>query len=84
MIGAAAPLAIGALDSEEVCRTIDIPTLVILTGMIVINGALEAAGFSQHTAVQIIRVTRHRRILLDVIMAVSAVLSAIFLNDTSI
>lgn len=82
MVGAAALLAIGALDGEDAWRTIDIPTLVILAGMMVINGALEEAGFFQHAATQILRIARHGRSLLGVIMAVSAVLSAIFLNDT--
>ncbi|MFN5059525.1 MAG: SLC13 family permease [Chloroflexota bacterium] len=82
IVGAAALLAIGALDGEQAWRAIDIPTLVILAGMMVINGALEEAGFFQHAAALLTRLAQHGRTLLGLIMLVSAVLSAIFLNDT--
>lgn len=82
IVGAAALLAIGALDGEHAWQAIDIPTLVVLAGMMVINGVLEEAGFFQHAATHIIRIARHGRTLLAIIMIVSAILSAIFLNDT--
>lgn len=82
MVGAAALLAVGALDGERAWHAIDIPTLVILAGMMIINGVLEEAGFFRHAAAQIARFARHGRTLLGIIMLVSAVLSAIFLNDT--
>jgi Na+/H+ antiporter NhaD/arsenite permease-like protein len=82
MIGAAALLAVGALNGEQAWRAIDIPTLVILAGMMIMNGVLEEAGFFRHAAAFIVRFARHGRTLLGVIMLVSAVLSAIFLNDT--
>lgn len=82
LVGAAALLAIGALNGDQAWHAIDIPTLVILAGMMIINGALEEAGFFRHAAAQITRRARHGRTLLAIIMLVSAVLSAIFLNDT--
>ncbi|MBM4412877.1 MAG: anion transporter [Chloroflexi bacterium] len=82
LIGAAALLAVGALDGDQAWHAIDIPTLVILAGMMIINGALEEAGFFRHAAAWIARFARHGRTLLGIMMLVSAVLSAIFLNDT--
>jgi Na+/H+ antiporter NhaD/arsenite permease-like protein len=82
IVGAAALLAIGALDGEQAWYAIDIPTLVILVGMMIINGVLEEAGFFRHAAALITRLARHGRTLLGIVMLVSAVLSAIFLNDT--
>jgi Na+/H+ antiporter NhaD/arsenite permease-like protein len=82
IVGAAALLAIGALDGEQAWHAIDIPTLVILVGMMIINGVLEEAGFFRHAAALITRLARHGRTLLGIVMLVSAVLSAIFLNDT--
>jgi Na+/H+ antiporter NhaD/arsenite permease-like protein len=82
IVGAASLLALGALDGEHAWDAIDIPTLVILAGMMVINGTLEEAGFFRHAAALITRLAHHGRTLLGVIMLISAVLSAIFLNDT--
>ena len=82
LVGAAALLAVGALDGEQAWHAIDIPTLVILAGMMVINGALEEAGFFRHAAAMITRLAQHGVTLLGVIMLISALLSAIFLNDT--
>lgn len=82
IVGAAALFAIGALNGEQAWQAIDIPTLVILVGMMIINGALEEAGFFRHAAALITSLARHGRTLIAVIMLVSAVLSAIFLNDT--
>lgn len=82
MVGAAALLALGSLDGEHAWRAIDIPTLVILTGMMIINGVLEEAGFFGYAAAHITRFARHGRTLLGIIMLISAVLSAVFLNDT--
>lgn len=82
MIGAAALLCIGSIPADVAWRAIDIPTLVILTGMMIINGQLEAAGFFSHAAYHITRWARHSSVLLWLVMLISAVLSALFLNDT--
>lgn len=82
IIGAAALLCIGSIRADTAWRAVDIPTLVILTGMMIINGQLEAAGFFSHAAHHITRWARHGSVLLFLVMLISAVLSALFLNDT--
>lgn len=82
LVGATALLSIGAIDSDQAWHAIDMPTLVILAGMMVINGVLEEAGFFLHAAAHITRIAHHGVSLLGVIMVISAILSAIFLNDT--
>ena len=82
MIGAAALLGLGSIRADTAWHAIDIPTLVILTGMMIINGQLEAAGFFSHAAYHITRWARHGKVLLLLVMLICAVLSALFLNDT--
>ncbi len=82
MIGAAALLALGSIPADAAWQAIDMPTLVILTGMMIINGQLEAAGFFGHAAYHITRWARHGKVLLLLVMLICAILSAIFLNDT--
>lgn len=82
IIGATALLVIGGIAAEQAWQAIDIPTLVILAGMMVINGQLEAAGFFRYAAYHITQHARHSKTLLLVMMLISAVLSALFLNDT--
>lgn len=82
IIGAAALIAIGSIAPAHAWQAIDIPTLVILAGMMIINGQLEAAGFFSHAAYHITHWARHGKVLLLLLMLISAVLSALFLNDT--
>ncbi len=82
VIGAVALIGIGSIDSDAAWQAIDIPTLVILLGMMIINGQLEAAGLFGHAAYHITRWARHDSILLLILMVICAVLSALFLNDT--
>lgn len=82
IIGASLLLALGSISAEHAWQAVDIATLVILTGMMVINGQLEAAGFFAHAAYHITRWAGHAKVLLLLLMLISAVLSALFLNDT--
>ena len=82
IIGAALLLALGSISADTAWQAVDIATLVILTGMMIINGQLEAAGFFGHAANHITRWARHGKVLLMLVMGISAVLSALFLNDT--
>lgn len=82
VIGAVALIGIGSIDSDAAWQAIDIPTLVILLGMMIINGQLEAAGLFGHAAYHITRWARHDSVLLLILMGICGVLSALFLNDT--
>jgi Na+/H+ antiporter NhaD/arsenite permease-like protein len=82
VIGAVLLLSIGGLPLAAAWQAVDIATLVILMGMMIINGQLEAAGFFGHAAYHITRWASHAKTLLLLMMLISAVLSALFLNDT--
>ncbi len=82
VIGAVLLLAMGSLPLAAAWQAVDIATLVILMGMMIINGQLEAAGFFDYAAYHITRWADHAKTLLLLVMLISAVLSALFLNDT--
>ena len=82
LIGSAALLVIGAVTPAQAWKHVDGDTLAILAGMMLINGAIEESGLYGNLTTLIVRHVRHARQLLAVIMLLSAVLSALFLNDT--
>lgn len=82
LIGSAALLALGAVTPAQAWAHVDGDTLAILAGMMLLNGTIEASGLYDHLATLILRHVHHARQLLAVIMLLSAVLSALFLNDT--
>lgn len=82
LIGSALLLVIGAVTPAQAWDHVDGDTLVILTGMMLLNGAIEESGMYGNIASYIVRHVRHARQLLAIIMLLSAVLSALFLNDT--
>ena len=82
LVGATALIAMGAIPLEEAFRVVDWNTIVLLFAMMVLNVNLRIAGFFHLVTAQLIRLARTPRRLLALIIAVSGVLSAIFLNDT--
>ena len=82
LIGSAALLVISAVTPAQAWKHVDGDTLAILAGMMLINGAIEESGLYGNLTTLIVRHVRHARQLLAVIMLLSAVLSALFLNDT--
>ena len=57
LIGAGAVLATGAITFQRPTTTIDIATLVLMIGMMVINAVLELAGFFTWVANLVIKRT---------------------------
>ena len=82
VIGAALLLALGTITPAAAWAAIDIPTLVILVGMMVINHVLEETGVFAAAAQWLGQSVRHGAELLALLMLLCAVLSALFLNDT--
>jgi Na+/H+ antiporter NhaD/arsenite permease-like protein len=81
-IGAALLIGIGTLTPHDAWDAIDIPTIVILAGMMVICTVLEEDGLFAYLAFCLVRSIRSGLVLLGVLMLLCAVLSALFLNDT--
>ncbi len=82
LVGATALLALGAIPLEDAYAALDMNTLVLLFAMMVLNVNLRLAGFFRLVASEVIRLAHTPRQLLALIVVVSGVLSALFLNDT--
>jgi Na+/H+ antiporter NhaD/arsenite permease-like protein len=82
MLGAVLMVASGIMTPEEAYRAVDYNTLVLLLGMMLISAYLYMAGFFDWAADWILRVARTPQRLLLYLIAASAVLSALLVNDT--
>ncbi|MGB9601253.1 MAG: SLC13 family permease [Verrucomicrobiia bacterium] len=82
LLGTVLLVATGVFTPEDVYRSIEYDTLVLLLGMMLISAYLYMAGFFDFIADWILRtVSTPRRLLLYLIIT-SGVLSAILVNDT--
>ena len=82
LVGAVLFVACGLMPLEVAYRAVDWNTILLLFGMMVLNVNLRIAGFFHLINSHVIRFARTPRRLLALIVFVSGVLSAIFLNDT--
>ncbi len=82
LVGATVLIASGVIPLEAAYRAVDWNTLVLLFAMMVLNVNLRIAGFFHLVTSHVVRLARTPRRLLALVIAVSGVLSAIFLNDT--
>ncbi|MCX7706687.1 MAG: anion transporter [Anaerolineae bacterium] len=82
LVGATALMIVGAIPLEVAYDALDMNTLVLLFAMMVLNVNLRLAGFFRLVASEVIRLARTPRQLLALIVVVSGVMSALFLNDT--
>src|SRR5437773_7854539 len=82
LLGAVLMVACGILTPEQVYRSVDYDTLVLLLGMMLISGYLFLAGFFDWAADWILRRAKSPQALLFYLIAVSGTLSALLVNDT--
>lgn len=82
IIGASLMVASGSLSFREALAAIDWPTIVLLLGMMIVVSNLRLSGFFRLTADWVVRRAHHPRTLLAGVVAVSGLLSALFVNDT--
>ena len=82
VVGAAFMIAFHVVSAEQAYRMVDLGTLVLLFGMMVVVAHLKLAGFFRWAGVAVARRARSPRQLLAGLVAVSGVLSALFVNDT--
>jgi Na+/H+ antiporter NhaD/arsenite permease-like protein len=82
VVGAAFMVAFHVVTPDEAYRLVDMGTLVLLFGMMVLVGHLRLAGFFRWAGVAVARRARTPRQLLAGLVGLSGVLSALFLNDT--
>jgi Na+/H+ antiporter NhaD/arsenite permease-like protein len=75
-------VAFHVVTPEEAYRFVDMGTLVLLFGMMVIVGHLKLAGFFRWAGAMVVRRARTPHTLLGAVILVSGLLSALFVNDT--
>lgn len=80
ILGAVAFLATGAISVEEARSAVDVPTLVVLFGMMLLSAQYRLSGLYNVIGERLARVEDPRRLLLGTI-AVTAALSAVLTND---
>jgi Na+/H+ antiporter NhaD/arsenite permease-like protein len=82
LVGASLMVASGTLSLEEAYRAVDLDTLTLLLGMMILVANLRLAGFFGLAAQAIGRWARHPVPLLLGVLVVSGLLSAFLVNDT--
>jgi Na+/H+ antiporter NhaD/arsenite permease-like protein len=81
LIGAIAMVVAGVVPLREAMASIDAPTLLLLFGLMIVSAQLRLSGFYAGVALRLARVAARPRQFLLVLMAASAGLSAILVND---
>ncbi len=82
LVGATLLIALGIIPLEKAYQAVDWNTIVLLLAMMILNVNLRLAGFFHLVASKVVRLASTPRRLLALVVAVSGVLSAVFLNDT--
>lgn len=82
LVGAVAMVLLGVLSPAEAYGAIDLGTLALLFGMMVLSGYLEEAGFFGALAALTLRRSSSPVFLLGAIVWVTGIASAFLLNDT--
>lgn len=82
LLGAVAMVLLGALTPAEAYAAVDLRTLGLLFGMMVLSGYLEEAGFFGALASKTLQRAASPKVLLGAVVWVSGIASALLLNDT--
>lgn len=82
LVGAVLMVVLGVLTLDEAFAAVDLHTILLLLGMMIITVYLRAAGFFELIAERIIVLSGTPLQLLVLVVISSAVLSALFVNDT--
>jgi Na+/H+ antiporter NhaD/arsenite permease-like protein len=81
LVGAGLMVAAGVLSPEEAYRAIDLDTITLLLGMMIVVASLRLSGFFTMATSWIVRRTQRPLVLLCAIVATSGVFSAFLVND---
>ncbi|MCL4530030.1 MAG: anion transporter [Chloroflexi bacterium] len=82
LLGVGALLVTAQITFNQIGQFLDLNTLVLLFGMMIINANLQLAGFFNLAGSAILRFTHTPRGLLALEIILAGFLSALFLNDT--
>ena len=82
LFGAALMVLFGVVAADQAVASIQLDILGLLLGMMIIVVSLEMCGFFTWVSVKMIRASKNQFQFLILVMFVTAVLSALILNDT--
>lgn len=82
LVGATLMIVCGIVSPAQAAGAVDLGTLALLFGMMVVAAHLRLAGFFGWTVARVLGVTRSPRLLLVLTTWLSGVLSALVVNDT--
>ncbi len=82
LVGATFLVLTGAISLEDAYNSIDLDTITLLLGMMIININLGISGFFNLISANIIHLSKTPKELLFLIILSSGFLSSLFLNDT--
>ena len=81
LVGAGLMVASGALPLEDAYKAVDLDTITLLLGMMIVVASLRLSGFFAVATAWVRTHARHPLILLAAIVATSGVFSAFLVND---
>jgi Na+/H+ antiporter NhaD/arsenite permease-like protein len=81
LVGAGLMVASGALSMEDAYRAVDLDTITLLLGMMIVVASLRLSGFFALAIAWIMAHARRPLVLLGAIVATSGVFSAFLVND---
>lgn len=81
LLGAIAMIATEAVTVEQAARSIDLPTVLLLFAFMVVSAQMRLGGFYDWVTVRLSELPVSPPALLSVLIAVVALLSAVFSND---
>jgi Na+/H+ antiporter NhaD/arsenite permease-like protein len=81
LTGAALMMAIGAITPDEAYRAVDLDTIALLIGMMIVVGHLRLSGFFRLAAGHALGYAHSPAVFLVAVSAITAVLSAFLVND---
>lgn len=81
LLGAIAMLVTGVLTTSQAVASIDIPTILLLYGLMVLSAQLRLGGFYTHVSLSIVKYLNRPALLLALLMSAAALLSALLAND---
>ncbi len=82
LLGASLMVGFGVLDLQEAYAAIDMRTITLLLGVMIVVANLRLSGFFRLATAFVVTRARHPLALLAAIVAVAGVLSAFLVNDT--
>lgn len=81
LLAAVALLAFGLLEGESLRGAVNLPTLAILFGLMIVSAQFGLAGFYDWCAARIASANRSPAVLLGLTVAIPGLLSAVLAND---